>query len=90
MFGERIGTSERVMNEIFGEEEMLIFHRIALEMANAYRLRPRQGENGAVHGVEIIQLEDDEEMVDATPATSQPHQSFGPTEGISFDALYFL
>ncbi|KAG2304469.1 hypothetical protein Bca52824_033120 [Brassica carinata] len=32
VFGERLAKSERVMNEIFGDKEMLIFHRVALEM----------------------------------------------------------
>ncbi|KAL0796728.1 hypothetical protein Bca101_068105 [Brassica carinata] len=81
VYGERIVTSERVMNEIFGEQEMLIFHRVALEMAYADRVRHCQDGRGTVHRMEIIQLEDDEEMVDDAPVAEQPQQSLGPNEG---------
>ncbi|KAF8077394.1 hypothetical protein N665_1041s0009 [Sinapis alba] len=68
VFEERLLTSETVMNEIFGEEEMLIFHRVALEMGHADRvIRPHAG-GGVVNGMEIIQLDDDDdEMVDVAP-----------------------
>ncbi|KAJ4871697.1 SWIM-type domain-containing protein [Raphanus sativus] len=38
VLGERLLTSERVMTEIFGEQEILILHRVALEMAYADRV----------------------------------------------------
>ncbi|KAL0723498.1 hypothetical protein Bca4012_038097 [Brassica carinata] len=44
VFGERIIASEAVMNEIFGEQGMLVFHRVALEMGYADKvLRPHAG-----------------------------------------------
>ncbi|KAL0723747.1 hypothetical protein Bca4012_038346 [Brassica carinata] len=64
VFGERLITCEAVMNEIYGEQEMLIFHRVALEMGYADRvLRPQAGV-GVVNGMEIIYLDDDDDMVD--------------------------
>lgn len=64
--GERLLTSERVMEEIFGEEEMLILHRVALEMGYADRnLRP-QASSSMVQRMEIIQLDDDDEMMDVS------------------------
>ncbi|KAL0729767.1 hypothetical protein Bca4012_025860 [Brassica carinata] len=66
VLGERLLTSEMVMEEIFGEEEMLILHRVALEMGYADRnLRP-QASSSMVQRMEIIQLDDDDEMMDVS------------------------
>ncbi|KAL0722472.1 LOW QUALITY PROTEIN: hypothetical protein Bca4012_037071 [Brassica carinata] len=62
VLGERLLTSERVMNEIFGEQEMLILHRVALEMEYADRVLRPQSSTGVVQRMEIIQLDDDDEM----------------------------
>ncbi|KAL0900240.1 hypothetical protein Bca101_084201 [Brassica carinata] len=44
VFGERLLTCEEVMKEIFGEREMVLFHRVALEMGYADKaLRPQPG-----------------------------------------------
>ncbi|KAL0715952.1 hypothetical protein Bca4012_065274 [Brassica carinata] len=66
VLGERLLTSERVMNEIFGEQEMLILHRVALEMEFADRVRRPRTSTGVVQRVKIIQLDDDDEMPDTS------------------------
>ncbi|KAL0743781.1 hypothetical protein Bca4012_085294 [Brassica carinata] len=63
VFGERLLTCEEVMKEIFGEREMVLFHRVALEMGYADKaLRPQPGGRNDT-GMEIIQLDDDDDMV---------------------------
>ncbi|KAG2314217.1 hypothetical protein Bca52824_017339 [Brassica carinata] len=63
VFGERLLTCEEVMKEIFGEREMVILHRVALEMGSADKApRPQPGGRN-VTGMEIIQLDDDDDMV---------------------------
>ncbi|KAF8109332.1 hypothetical protein N665_0098s0060 [Sinapis alba] len=83
VFGERLKTSERVMNEIFAEEEMLIFHRVALEMGYADRVfgSRRQGGPAVGQALEIIQLDDDDEMVDVTHVGRESNVAGGPSEG---------
>ncbi|KAF3523945.1 hypothetical protein F2Q69_00048074 [Brassica cretica] len=46
ILGERLVASERVMNEIFGEQEMLILHHVALEIGHADRVLPPQPSSG--------------------------------------------
>ncbi|CAN6838790.1 unnamed protein product [Brassica oleracea] len=64
VLGDRAATTERVMNEIFTEEEMVIFHRVSLEMAYGDSIIAQEPRvNQPVR--EIIELDDDEdEMVD--------------------------
>ncbi|KAG5388521.1 hypothetical protein IGI04_030062 [Brassica rapa subsp. trilocularis] len=65
--GHRIPTSVAVLNEIFGKQDMLIFHRIALEMNHA----------DSNQEMEIINLDDDDEdMLDV-----QPLQTIPPANG---------
>lgn len=66
MHGHRIPTSVAVLNEIFGKQDMLIFHRIALEMNHA----------DSNQEMEIINLDDDEDMLDV-----QPLQTIPPANG---------
>ncbi|KAG5375830.1 hypothetical protein IGI04_040426, partial [Brassica rapa subsp. trilocularis] len=42
VFGKRMATSEKVMTEIFGEEEMVVFYRVAMEMEFAEKENTRQ------------------------------------------------
>ncbi|KAJ4889033.1 Uncharacterized protein Rs2_28781 [Raphanus sativus] len=46
VLGERLLISERVMSEIFGEQEMLLLHRVALEMSYADRVMGRTRGSG--------------------------------------------
>ncbi|KAG2251503.1 hypothetical protein Bca52824_081639 [Brassica carinata] len=66
ILGERLVASERVMNEIFGEQEMLILHHVALEIGHADRVLPPQPSSGVTQRIKIIQLDDDDEMVDVS------------------------
>ncbi|KAJ4915960.1 Uncharacterized protein Rs2_01510 [Raphanus sativus] len=80
--GERLLTSLQVMTEIFGEQEMLILHRVALEMSYADRVLGTQNSTGVVQGVEIIQLDDDDdEMVEASQMARTPNGTLGGTRG---------
>lgn len=81
VFGERMLTSLAVMNEIFGEQEMLVFHRVALEMELADRVRPPNAEGVRANGVEIIQLDDDDEMLEVAHVVGQGHGGTTSTEG---------
>ncbi|KAG2246307.1 hypothetical protein Bca52824_085935 [Brassica carinata] len=70
VLSDRAATTERVMNEIFTEEEMVIFHRVSLEMAYADSILAQEPRvNQPVR--EIIELDDDEdEMVDGNQCTN--------------------
>lgn len=67
MFGDRAAQTERVMNAIFPEEAMLLFHRVSLEMAHADCYRANRNHNTAPVR-EIIELDndDDEVMMEGT------------------------
>ena len=62
MFGDRAVQTERVMNAIFPEEAMLLFHRVSLEMANADSYRANRNRN-TTPVREIIELDDDDDEV---------------------------
>lgn len=64
VYAERIETSERVMTEIFGEQEMQLLYRVALEMRHVDRGLGLHGVNGVGLGMNVIQIEDDD-MMDA-------------------------
>uniref|UniRef100_M4F017 SWIM-type domain-containing protein n=1 Tax=Brassica campestris TaxID=3711 RepID=M4F017_BRACM len=82
VLGERLVTSERVMNEIFGEQEMLILHRVALEIGHADRVLRPQPSTGVTQGIEIIQLDDDDEMVDVSQTGGTGNGTLATTEGV--------
>ncbi|CAN7097838.1 unnamed protein product [Brassica rapa subsp. narinosa] len=67
VFGDRAAQTERVMNAIFPEEAMLLFHRVSLEMAHADCYRANRNHNTAPVR-EIIELDndDDEVMMEGT------------------------
>ncbi|CAN6933301.1 unnamed protein product, partial [Brassica oleracea] len=82
VFGERLVTSERVMNEIFGELEMLILHRVALEIGHADRVLRPQPSSGVTQRIKIIQLDDDDdEMVDVSQTGGTENINLEGTEG---------
>ncbi|KAL0742545.1 hypothetical protein Bca4012_084058 [Brassica carinata] len=81
VLGERLLMSERVMNEIFGEQEMLILHRVALEMEYADRVLRPQSSTGVVQRMEIIQLDDDDEMVDVSQMSGTGNRNLVASEG---------
>ncbi|CAH8354932.1 unnamed protein product [Eruca vesicaria subsp. sativa] len=64
VFGERLLVSESVLTEIFREQEIVVIHCIALEMAYADMALRHETWAGVVQRIEIIQLDDDNEMVD--------------------------
>lgn len=82
--GERLVTSERVMNEIFGEQEMLILHRVALEIGHADRVLRPQPSFGVTQRIKIIQLDDDDEMVDVSQTGGTGNRNLEGTGGIFF------
>ncbi|CAN6886077.1 unnamed protein product [Brassica oleracea] len=67
VFGDRAAQSERVMNAIFPEEAMLLFHRVSLEMANSDSYHANRNRN-TTPVREIIELndDDDEAMMEET------------------------
>ena len=54
------------MNEIFGDQEMALFHRVAMEMEHADREKNSDKYELGGPGTEIIRLDDDSEMEDAS------------------------
>lgn len=55
---------EKVVKEIFGEQDILVLHLVVLEMGFAdIELHPPAG-SGGVPGIEIIQLYKDNEMME--------------------------
>ncbi|KAG2322423.1 hypothetical protein Bca52824_015636 [Brassica carinata] len=81
VFGERLPTSERVMNEIFGEQEMLIFYRVALEMGLVDMGVGSQAISGVGQGIEVIRIDDDEDMADVGSSEALTPQTTGAPVG---------
>ncbi|KAJ4893780.1 Uncharacterized protein Rs2_20574 [Raphanus sativus] len=81
VLGERLLMSERVMSEIFGEQDMLVLHRVALEMAHADRVMGGPAGSGVPTGVEIIQLDDDDDMTEASQTGTAGNGTAGETRG---------
>lgn len=65
-FGKRMVASEEVMNEIFGEEEMAVFYRVAMEMEHADEEKNCHLFEQGGPGTEIIRIDDDSEMEDVS------------------------
>ena len=82
--GERLVTSERVMNEIFGEQEILILHRVALEIGHADRVLRPQPSSVVTQRIKIIQLDDDDEMVDVSQTGGTGNGNLEGTGGMFF------
>ncbi|KAJ4889289.1 hypothetical protein Rs2_29037 [Raphanus sativus] len=59
-------ASEEVMNEIFGEEEMALFYRVAMEMEKADNEKSRDKYDIRGPGTEIIRIDEDSEMEDTS------------------------
>ncbi|KAF3537824.1 hypothetical protein F2Q69_00024951 [Brassica cretica] len=62
VYGQRLETSERVMGEIFGEQEMQLLYRVALEMAHVDRDGGFNAISGVGQGIDVIHIDDDEDM----------------------------
>ncbi|CAN6874540.1 unnamed protein product [Brassica oleracea] len=74
---------EKVVKEIFGEQDMLVLHLVVLEMGFADReLHPPAG-SGGVPGIEIIQLYMDNEMMEVG---TEGAQNGSTLEAINGDA----
>lgn len=71
------------MEEMFGEQQMLILHRVALEIEYADRLLRPQTSTGVDQTMEIIQLDDDE-MVDGSQMRVTATQTLVPAGGMSY------
>lgn len=56
------------MNEIFGEEEMALFYRVAMEMEHADKEKNRDKYELGGPGTEIIRFDHDSEMEDVSRA----------------------
>ncbi|XP_056843052.1 uncharacterized protein LOC130495646 [Raphanus sativus] len=84
VFGERLLISERVMSEIFGEQEMLLLHRVALEMSYADRVMGRPRVTDVPQGFEIIQLDDDDDILEASEIGSTVNGTPAATGGRGF------
>ncbi|KAL0712794.1 hypothetical protein Bca4012_019772 [Brassica carinata] len=66
VFGKRMVANEEVMKEIFGEEEMVVFYRVAMEMELAEREKMSHLAEQGGPGIEVIRLDDDSEMEEAS------------------------
>lgn len=52
------------MREIFGEQEMQLLYRVALEMAHVDRDGGFNAISGVGQGIDVIHIDDDEDMAD--------------------------
>ncbi|KAG2311903.1 hypothetical protein Bca52824_023460 [Brassica carinata] len=66
VFGKRMVANEEVMKEIFGEEEMVVFYRVAMEMELAEREKMSHLAEQGGPGIEVIRLDDDSKMEEAS------------------------
>ncbi|WZZ52810.1 hypothetical protein YC2023_052917 [Brassica napus] len=80
VFGKRMATSEKVMNEIFGEEEMVVFYRVAMEMELADKEKTRQMDEQAQPGPWLIRLDDYSDMEDASKGVGRMDSTMGGLE----------
>ncbi|CAH8392089.1 unnamed protein product [Eruca vesicaria subsp. sativa] len=64
VFGERLLTSATVMWEIFGEHEMQLLYRVALELGSVDRGLDIHTVTGVQQRIEVILIDDDDDMVD--------------------------
>lgn len=74
VFGESLETSERVMRAVFGEHELQLLYRVALEMGHVDRGMGCHGVTNVGQGIDVIRIEDDEDMVDAANMEAQTSQ----------------
>ncbi|KAL0728953.1 hypothetical protein Bca4012_025046 [Brassica carinata] len=77
VFGGRMVASESVMNEIFGEEEMVVFYRVAMEMELADKEKARKLEEQKGLGPCLICLDDDTEMEDGSKGVGREESAKG-------------
>ncbi|CAN7012359.1 unnamed protein product, partial [Brassica oleracea var. botrytis] len=77
VFGKRMATSEKVMTEIFGEEEMVVFYRVAIEMEFAEKEKTRQMDEQAQPGPWLICLDEDSDMEDASKGVGRMDSTMG-------------
>ncbi|KAL0755450.1 hypothetical protein Bca101_093118 [Brassica carinata] len=77
VFGKRMATSEKVMTEIFGEEEMVVFYRVAMEMEFAEKEKTRQMDEQAQPGPWLICLDEDSDMEDASKGVGRMDSTMG-------------
>ncbi|KAG2267251.1 hypothetical protein Bca52824_061806 [Brassica carinata] len=85
VFGGRMVASESVMNEIFGEEEMVVFYRVAMEMELADKEKAHKLEEQKGLGPCLIYAGDDE-MEDGSKGVGVRNQ---PKEVLSKTFIYF-
>ncbi|KAL0898289.1 hypothetical protein Bca101_082255 [Brassica carinata] len=69
VFGNRAAQTERVMNALFTEDSMRLFHRVMLEMALADNFLSRQNRGGQPMREIIVVDDNDEEMGEVGGAT---------------------
>nr|VDD23512.1 unnamed protein product [Brassica rapa] len=81
VFGKRMATSEKVMTEIFGEEEMVVFYRVAMEMEFAEKENTRQMDEQAQPGPWLICLDEDSDMEDASKGVGRMDSTMGGGQG---------
>nr|VDD14635.1 unnamed protein product [Brassica oleracea] len=81
VFGKRMATSEKVMTEIFGEEEMVVFYRVAMEMEFAEKEKTRQMDEQAQPGPWLICLDEDSDMEDASKGVGRMDSTMGGGQG---------
>ncbi|KAG2333015.1 hypothetical protein Bca52824_004195 [Brassica carinata] len=81
VFGGRMVASESVMNEIFGEEEMVVFYRVAMEMELADKEKARKLEEQKGLGPCLICLDDDTEMEDGSKGVGREESAKGGGQG---------
>lgn len=72
VFGNRAAQTDRVMNALFPEDSLRLFHRVSLEMAFADNFLANQ--NRGVQPVrEVIELDDDDtEMGEGAQGNATP------------------
>lgn len=76
--GERMTCSRAVLEDIFNEQEMMVLHRIDLEMVLADRLQRQTEERYESMTRDIIMLDDDDDVMDgpnvANDANTTPRE----------------
>ncbi|XP_048608171.1 uncharacterized protein LOC125584176 [Brassica napus] len=83
IYGQRLETSERVMREIFGEEEMQLLYRVALEMAHVDRDGGFNAISGVGQGIDVIHIDDDEDMADVANVGGNTPEAVAAVGGLN-------
>lgn len=84
VFGDRAKETERVMNALFTEESIMLFHRVSCEMAYADQIGGNQlSNNQPSRDIIVVEDDDDDVMHDANNVNLETGENSNALGGMS-------